>query len=80
MTLSSMVTIGDDALWRQVHALLELAVERTPNIRQSPNPFVVQKQLSDFYVEYTLIAEAGKRVAACRNSFQPEFSNLGGLQ
>jgi hypothetical protein len=56
MTLSSMVTIGDGAPWRQVHARLELAVERTPNIRKSPNPFVVQKQLPDFYVEYTLIA------------------------
>jgi small-conductance mechanosensitive channel len=56
MTLSSTVPIGDDAPWRQVHALLELAAERTPNIRKSPNPCVVQKQLSDFYVEYTLIA------------------------
>lgn len=56
MSLSSTVTIGYDAPWRQVHALLQLAADRTPNISKTPKPSVVQKQLSDFYVEYTLIA------------------------
>src|SRR5205823_3801758 len=56
MTVSSKVTIGYGAPWRQVHALLELAADRTPNIRKTPKPRVVQKHLSDFYVEYTLVA------------------------
>lgn len=49
------VTIGYDVPWRQVHALLLLGAERTSNIRKSPAAHVVQRALSDFYVEYTLI-------------------------
>jgi small-conductance mechanosensitive channel len=49
------VTIGYDAAWRQVHALLLLGAERTSNIRKTPAAYVVQRALSDFYVEYTLI-------------------------
>ena len=49
------VTIGYDAPWRQVHALLLLGAERTGNLRKAPTPYVVQRALSDFYVEYSLI-------------------------
>jgi len=55
MIASTTVTIGYDAPWRQVHALLLLAAERTANIRKQPEPYVIQRQLSDFYPEYTLI-------------------------
>jgi small-conductance mechanosensitive channel len=48
------VTIGYDAPWRQVHAMLCQAAERTAGIRREPSPFVLQTSLSDFYVEYTL--------------------------
>jgi small-conductance mechanosensitive channel len=56
--LSATVTIGYDAPWRQVHALLELAASRTPGLRREPPPFVVQRALSDWYVEYQLVAHA----------------------
>jgi small-conductance mechanosensitive channel len=56
MIVSSTVTIGYNAPWRQVHGLLTLAADRTSNIRKRPEPYVLQRQLSDFYVEYTLIA------------------------
>jgi len=56
--VSTMVTIGYDAPWRQVHALLELAASRTPGLRREPKPYVVQRALSDFYVEYQLVAHA----------------------
>jgi small-conductance mechanosensitive channel len=49
------VTIGYDAPWRQVHALLLLAAERTPGLRRAPKPEVVQEALEDFYVRYTLL-------------------------
>jgi small-conductance mechanosensitive channel len=49
------VTIGYDAPWRQVHALLLLAAERTPGIRMAPMPVVIQSGLEDFYVKYTLL-------------------------
>ncbi|SAL01062.1 mechanosensitive ion channel protein [Caballeronia arationis] len=50
------VTIGYDASWRHVHAMLEAAALKTPHIRPDPAPFVMQRSLSDFYVEYQLIA------------------------
>ncbi len=49
------VTIGYDQPWRQVHALLLLAAERTPGLRPTPKPIVLQAALCDFYVQYTLL-------------------------
>jgi small-conductance mechanosensitive channel len=48
------VTIGYDAPWRQVHALLLVAADRTPGLRRPPAPHVRQSSLEDFYVRYTL--------------------------
>jgi small-conductance mechanosensitive channel len=36
--------------------MLILAAERTKGILSTPKPFVLQKALSDFYVEYTLMS------------------------
>jgi small-conductance mechanosensitive channel len=49
------VTIGYDAPWRQVHALLLQAAERTAGLRRDPEPIVLQAALEDFYVRYTLL-------------------------
>jgi small-conductance mechanosensitive channel len=49
------VTIGYDAPWRQVEALLLMAAERTPGVRREPKPVVFQTALQDFYVQYTLL-------------------------
>jgi small-conductance mechanosensitive channel len=49
------VTIGYDAPWRQVRALLLLAAERTPGVRTEPKPIVLQTALHDFHVQYTLL-------------------------
>jgi small-conductance mechanosensitive channel len=56
MIVSCTVTIGYDAAWRQVEGLLLLAADRTPDVRKEPGPYVLQRELSDFYVAYTLIA------------------------
>jgi small-conductance mechanosensitive channel len=48
------VTIGYDAPWRQVHALLLGAAARTPRVLKEPAPRVMQRSLDDFYVEYRL--------------------------
>lgn len=53
--VATSVTIGYDAPWRQVHALLLVAAGRTDGILHRPEPYVLQKSLSDFYVEYTLM-------------------------
>jgi small-conductance mechanosensitive channel len=52
---TTSVTIGYDTPWRQVHALLLRAAERTPGLRHRPAPAVVQESLQDFYVKYTLM-------------------------
>jgi len=53
--VGTTVTIGYDAPWRQVHAMLALAAERTAGVRKAPQPFVLQRSLSDFYPEYQLV-------------------------
>jgi small-conductance mechanosensitive channel len=54
LILYTTVTIGYDAPWRQVHALLLMAAEHTPGLLTEPVPFVLQKSLDDFYVTYEL--------------------------
>jgi small-conductance mechanosensitive channel len=54
--VDTVVTIGYSTPWRQVHAMLEEAARRTPDIARDPQPFVRQTALSDFYVEYRLVA------------------------
>lgn len=48
------VTIGYNTPWRQVHAMLLEAARRTAGLKPTPSPSVLQRQLSDFYVEYEL--------------------------
>ena len=56
LILHTSVTIGYDTPWRQVHALLRLAAERTPGLLKEPAPFVLQTALNDFYITYELNA------------------------
>lgn len=56
--VDAKVSIGYDTPWRQVHELLELAAERTPEIATTPKPYVMQTALADFYTEYRLVAYA----------------------
>jgi small-conductance mechanosensitive channel len=54
--VTTSVTIGYDAPWRQVHALLLGAAAETAGLARDPAPFVLQRALADFYVEYQLVA------------------------
>ena len=56
--VDAMVTIGYDAPWRQVHALLIQAAGATEGVLRDPVPQVFQTALSDFYVEYRLVCVA----------------------
>ena len=51
---STTVTIGYDTPWRQVHAMLLLAAERTAGVRRDPKPIVLQTALEDAAVRYLL--------------------------
>ncbi len=59
--LATSVTIGYDSPWRQVHGLLKLAAKRTPELAVTPAPLVLQRALSDFYVEYQLVVHLVRR-------------------
>jgi small-conductance mechanosensitive channel len=50
------VGIGYDVPWRQVEAMLLLAAERTPGLQKDPAPFVLQKEMGDFAVNYEINA------------------------
>ena len=54
LILHTKVTIGYDAPWRQVEALLLLAAGRTQGLLREPPPFILQTSLDDFYVSYEL--------------------------
>ena len=56
--LDTVVTIGYDAPWRQVEAMLLEAARRTEGVIQEPPSRVHQTNLSDFYVEYRLVTYA----------------------
>jgi small-conductance mechanosensitive channel len=66
IVIATTVTIGYDHPWRQVHSLLQLAAERTQNVRKEPKPTVVQRALSDFYVQYELRAHIDASVDRSR--------------
>lgn len=81
--LSTVVTIGYDAPWRQVHALLIGAAQKTPGVREAPVPYVYQRALSDFYVEYELFVGIDKPMdripilSALHASIQDAFNENG---
>ncbi|MCU0920112.1 MAG: mechanosensitive ion channel family protein [Burkholderiaceae bacterium] len=56
--VDTTVTIGYDAPWRQVTAMLIEAARRTPGVLAEPPPRVFQTALSDFYPEYRLVCQA----------------------
>jgi len=56
--LDTTVTIGYDAPWRQVHAMLTEAARRTKGVLTDPAPRVFQTALSDFYPQYRLVCQA----------------------
>jgi small-conductance mechanosensitive channel len=64
--LQVAVTIGYSTPWRQVHGMLLEAARRTRGILTEPPPYVIQSALSDFYVEYKLVAHAGPEAPAQR--------------
>ena len=81
--VDTVVTIGYDTPWRQVHAMLEHAAEMTPGLRKEPPPFVLQTGLSDWYPEYTLKAvidnppDRPSVLSALHKNIQDTFNEYG---
>ena len=56
LILHTTVGIGYDVPWRQVEAMLLLAAEDTEGLLKEPKPFIRQKSLGDYAVNYELNA------------------------
>ena len=54
LILHTSVGIGYETPWRQVEAMLLEAAARTPGLLREPKPFVHEKELRSFDVEYEL--------------------------
>jgi small-conductance mechanosensitive channel len=59
LILHTEVGIGYEVAWRQVHAMLEEAARRTPDLLREPPPFILQRRLADFAVVYELNVFSG---------------------
>ena len=83
LIIHSTITIGYDAPWRQVHAMLLNAAGRTAGLQKNPPPFVLQQALSDFYVEYEINAYVEKLEGILKvktelhANIQDEFNKYG---
>lgn len=60
LIVHSSVTISYDVPWKTVHSLLIEAAKATKGILETPEPFVLQKSLDDFYVSYEINAYTEK--------------------
>ncbi len=56
LIVHTIVGIGYETPWRQVEAMLLEAASRTPGLAREPKPFVLQKSLGDFAVNYEINA------------------------
>jgi small-conductance mechanosensitive channel len=54
LILHTVVGIGYETPWRQVEAMLLEAAARTPGLLREPKPFVLQKALANFAVDYEI--------------------------
>jgi small-conductance mechanosensitive channel len=54
LILHTVVGIGYETPWRQVEAMLLEAAARTPGLLREPRPFVLQKALANFAVDYEI--------------------------
>ncbi|THJ19474.1 MAG: mechanosensitive ion channel family protein, partial [Nitrospira sp. CG24E] len=83
LILHTAITIGYDAPWKTVHALLIAAAKATTHILKTPEPFVLQTGLNDFYVTYEINAytdQANKMAtiyAELHQNIQDKFNEAG---
>jgi len=85
--ITVQVTIGYDVPWRQVEAMLVNAAHKTHGVLPWPEARVFVHALSDFYIEYQLVAQGDANdpqlragiLSALNSSIIDEF-NLHGVQ
>lgn len=56
LIIHTLVTVGYEVPWRQVHQLLIDAARLTPGVLEHPQPFVLETELHDYYTCYQINA------------------------
>ncbi|MCL2435498.1 MAG: mechanosensitive ion channel family protein [Lentimicrobiaceae bacterium] len=83
LILHTELTFGYETPWRQVHELLLKAAKQTPDVLETPQPFILQTAFDDFYVKYQLnvyVTDADKMpqiYSALRQNVQDVFREAG---
>ena len=83
VALATTITIGYDASWRQVHALMLSAARSVAGITDEVEPFVLQTSLNDFHISYELNAFVRdpatyrETLSAVLAALQDEFAAAG---
>lgn len=83
LIIHSEVTIGYDVPWRKVHQLLLDAARATTGVQATPEPFVLETSLSDFYPVYQInayILDADRLMAIysdLHQNIQDKFNEAG---
>ena len=81
--ISADITIGYDTPWAKVHEMLLAAARETAGVADKPAPFVLQTALNDFYVAYSLRAQAAdpslapQTLSALHATIQDVFARNG---
>jgi len=83
LIIYTTVDVGYDVHWRDAHAALLEAADRTTLALKMPKPFIFQNALNDFFASYEVniyVADASKRIgilAELRNHVQDVFLERG---
>lgn len=83
LIIHSEVTIGYDTPWRKVHQLLIDAARGTTDVQATPEPFVLETSLSDYYPVYqinayvTNIDKLARIYSDLHQNIQDKFNQAG---
>ena len=83
LIIHTSVTYNYAVEWRKIHELLIKAAKKTPFIEETPEPFVLQKSLDDFYCVYEInaytkeIAQVMQVYSELHKNIQDVFAEAG---
>jgi small-conductance mechanosensitive channel len=74
--VTASVTIGYDAPWQRIHELLLAAGAKLPGAQRSPEAFVLQRALNDFYVAYEVFVPIDSARATSLPQLRSQLNSL----
>ena len=74
--VTASVTIGYDAPWQRIHESLLAAGAKLPGAQRSPEAFVLQRALNDFYVAYEVFVPINSDRATSLPQLRSQLNSL----